>query len=153
MCSQSPPKLNEDFVGLVSQKEFVFGGSGFGSVTDSRDRQERGLKYGHPQSITFFQESLRKKFFQSSWILERIYVFSLNSKIVCLDFFYSRYWTYYLSGWFPWVVSFFSFIFILVASLTNHNKSYKNYKKKIIILLDYTWEDLYSGYIIYYTLL
>ena len=59
-------KAERGLCGAGLAKEFVFGGSGFGSVTDSRDRQERGLKYGHPQSITFFQESLRKKFFQSS---------------------------------------------------------------------------------------
>ena len=59
-------KAERGLCGAGLAKEFVFGGSGFGSVTDSRDRQERGPKYGQPQSITFFQESLRKKFFQSS---------------------------------------------------------------------------------------
>ena len=42
----------------------------------------------------------------------------------------------------------FFFIFILTESLKNHIKSQKNYKIETSILLDSTWVDLHSEYII-----
>jgi hypothetical protein len=52
----------------------------------------------------------------------------------------------------PQTVLSFSFLFILAESLKNHSKSQKNHKMKNIILLDFTWVDLHSEYIIWYAL-
>jgi hypothetical protein len=46
----------------------------------------------------------------------------------------------------------FSFLFISVESLKIHSKSQKNHKIENLILLDSTWVDLYSEYIIWYVL-
>jgi hypothetical protein len=45
-----------------------------------------------------------------------------------------------------------SFLFISAESLKNHSKSQKNYKIENLILLDSTWVDIYSEYIIWYAL-
>ena len=47
---------------------------------------------------------------------------------------------------------FFFFLFIITESLKNHNKSQKNPKIENLILLDSTWVDLHSEYIIWYAL-
>ena len=47
---------------------------------------------------------------------------------------------------------FFFFKKISVESLKNHSKSQKNHKIENPILLDSTWVDIYSEYIIWYTL-
>jgi hypothetical protein len=43
-------------------------------------------------------------------------------------------------------------LFISAEPLKNHSKSQKNHKMKNLILLDSTWVDLYSEYIIRYAL-
>jgi hypothetical protein len=40
----------------------------------------------------------------------------------------------------------------LAESLKNHSKSQKNHKMENLILLDSTWVDLHSEYIIWYAL-
>ena len=50
------------------------------------------------------------------------------------------------------VLSFSFFKKILVESLKNHSKSQKNHKIENTILLDSTWVDIRSEYIIWYTL-
>jgi hypothetical protein len=47
----------------------------------------------------------------------------------------------------------FSFWFISAESLKNHSKSQKNHEMENLILLDSTWVDLHSEYIIWYALI
>ena len=44
------------------------------------------------------------------------------------------------------------FMFILTKTLKNYSKSQINYKIENLILLDSTWVDIRSEYIIWYTL-
>ena len=86
----------------------------------------------------------------------KIYFFSLNSKTrqtklpQLLKPFILPPWPYYKQFW-RWLCLFL-FLFISDESLKNHSKSQKNHKMKNLILLDSTWVDLHSEYIIWYAL-